>query len=163
MVLPPSPTSITLLRPEQLDVAAALVRETEMTVDVQAELDRPFAHLWLAWHPERPLPAGFLLAWDVADELHVLDVATHPAVRRRGVARALLQHALDHARDRAARVALLEVRASNAAAIALYASHGFAETNVRERYYADGEDALEMALSLPTAARPSPVHHQPET
>jgi ribosomal-protein-alanine N-acetyltransferase len=38
----------------------------------------------------------------------------------------------------------LEVRASNIAAIGLYESAGFTKFNVRARYYADGEDAVEM-------------------
>ena len=49
--------------------------------------------------------------------------------------------------------ALLEVRASNAAAIAMYQRHlGFATVGRRRGYYADGEDALLMALPMPSTA-----------
>jgi ribosomal protein S18 acetylase RimI-like enzyme len=40
------------------------------------------------------------------------------------------------------------VRASNAAAIRLYEAAGFTRFNVREHYYGDGEDAVEMLRSL---------------
>ena len=43
---------------------------------------------------------------------------------------------------------LLEVRASNVAALALYDRLGFTRFNVRERYYSDGEDGIEMVLAL---------------
>jgi ribosomal protein S18 acetylase RimI-like enzyme len=42
----------------------------------------------------------------------------------------------------------LEVRRSNVAAIALYLEAGFAAVGIRERYYANDEDAVEMALTL---------------
>ena len=41
-----------------------------------------------------------------------------------------------------------EARASNVAAIAMYEMLGFTRFNVRARYYADGEDAVEMELRL---------------
>jgi len=142
------PLRITSAGPSQQTAVAALVRDTGMQVDVPAELARRFSRIWLAWLSNWSDPVGFLLAWEVVDELHVLDVATHPAFRRRGIARALLRHAITHAQRRCARIALLEVRRSNAPAIALYSRHGFEETSVRRAYYADGEDALEMALAL---------------
>ena len=46
------------------------------------------------------------------------------------------------------RLVLLEVRRSNEGALALYRRLGFALTNVRRGYYADGEDALEMLVEL---------------
>jgi len=147
----PQPPRITLASAVHQDAVAELVRVTGMEVDVGAELERKYARLWLAWIPERRGPVGFLLGWDVADELHVIDVATHPELRRRGVARALLDCAVNHARARQARLVLLEVRAGNGPAIALYTSHGFEETTVRRHYYSDGENALEMALDLAAA------------
>ncbi len=86
--------------------------------------------------------------WRVADEVEVLFVATAPAWRRQGVARALLVHALQAARDEGAARALLEVRRSNAPAIALYRALGFEVVGERRRYYDDGEDALLMASTL---------------
>jgi len=137
-----------------LAAAAEIVRATAATVDVEAELARSIAHLWLAFLPGETRAAGFLLAWIAADELHVIDVATRPERRRRGVGRSLVATALAAGLDRGLRLALLEVRVTNRAAIALYESAGFAADRVRRGYYADGEDALEMSLEFAALARP---------
>jgi ribosomal-protein-alanine N-acetyltransferase len=97
---------------------------------------------------------GYLESRLVADELHVLALAVAPEARRRGAASALLAHALDDAAARGARVAHLELRASNAPALALYRGLGFAAVGRRTRYYADGEDAVLLSRHLePDAAR----------
>lgn len=93
--------------------------------------------------------AAFVVYWIIHDELHVLDVATAPEARRRGLARALLLEALADGAGRGAVRALLEVRRSNAGAIALYRALGFLQDTVRRRYYPDGEDAVLMSLRLP--------------
>jgi len=119
------------------------------------ELGRPWAVLWAARLAEaaandpRPPPVGFLVAWHVADELHVLNVATEPSLRRRGIGRALMDFALAYAAAHRVRIVLLEVRRSNRAAIKLYRDLGFTALGVRPRYYADNdEDAIEMILGL---------------
>jgi ribosomal-protein-alanine N-acetyltransferase len=115
------------------------VRERQL----REELARPWARLRVA-RSDGGVLVGYALFWHVADEVHLLNVAVAPPERRRGVGRALMNDLLSYARhNRAARI-LLEVRASNASAIALYASLGFTRARVRARYYADGEDAIEM-------------------
>jgi [ribosomal protein S18]-alanine N-acetyltransferase len=85
--------------------------------------------------------------WVVAGEMHLLNLAVHRAHRRRGIARALLTAALAQGRGHNVSVVWLEVRPSNAAALALYQSFGFQEVGRRARYYNDnGEDALIYAL-----------------
>ena len=124
----------------------------QSTVSVAAELDRPWAHLWVARRDLKQPPLAYLLAWHVADELHVLSVATLPAEQGRGMGRALLAHALTFAKERQVRLVLLEVRESNLRAIELYRSFGFRVTGTRPRYYADNfEDAVEMTLLLDPA------------
>ena len=91
---------------------------------------------------------GFLLAWHVADELDILDVAVHPDARRQGHGLRLMRYALTYARENQVRLVILEVRMSNVPAIALYDSLGFARVNVRKKYYPDGEDAVEMHLTV---------------
>lgn len=91
-------------------------------------------------------PVAFVLARAAADEVEVLLVVVAASMRRRGLARALLEHALARAKD--ARHAHLEVRASNRAAITLYEGLGFVATGRRPRYYAGGEDALSMRRTL---------------
>jgi ribosomal-protein-alanine N-acetyltransferase len=88
---------------------------------------------------------AFVHCWLIADEIQILNVATDRSYRRQGVARALLEALLDELSPKGFCVALLEVRASNAPAIALYRSLGFSDDAIRERYYSDGEDALLMS------------------
>lgn len=79
----------------------------------------------------------------VLDELHVMNLAVRPGARRRGLGRFLLEAALRRAARAGARRGLLEVRAGNDAARALYAGCGFVLLGRRRRYYSDPpEDAL---------------------
>lgn len=116
------------------------------------ELERPWARVWAARGGEvgeAPRALGFLVAWHVVDELHVLNVATSPEMRRRGVGAVLVEAALAFAAESGVRLVLLEVRRSNVPAIRLYEKFGFSVSGVRERYYADNdEDALEMQRVL---------------
>lgn len=92
---------------------------------------------------------GFIVFWVVHDEVHVLNVAVAAEHRRRGVARALMGEAALRGRSRGARLVTLEVRRSNAPALALYRALGYRDVAVRPRYYAEeGEDAIVMELAL---------------
>jgi ribosomal-protein-alanine N-acetyltransferase len=91
--------------------------------------------------------AGFHCYWFLSGEMHILNLATAPAFRRRGVARSLLRHALHRASLSGLERAFLEVRSHNEAAIALYRSVGFVPVGTRRGYYAGGEDALVMELA----------------
>jgi ribosomal-protein-alanine N-acetyltransferase len=116
---------------------------------VRDELARPWSRLWVARAGdagEVGEVVGFLVAWHVADELHVLNVATRADWRRRGVGRALMDAAVGYAGSHRAKHVLLEVRRSNRPAIALYRAVGFFAMGVRARYYPDDEDAVEMVL-----------------
>jgi ribosomal-protein-alanine N-acetyltransferase len=93
----------------------------------------------------RPPLAGYVCVWVVSDEAHINNIAVDPRWRRRGIATALLEAALDHGRIRGARRAFLEVRASNLGAQALYQQFGFQPAGVRKRYYDHPvEDAVIM-------------------
>jgi ribosomal-protein-alanine N-acetyltransferase len=91
----------------------------------------------------------------ILDEAELLTIATHPGHRRQGLGRAALEAFESVARARGATIAHLEVAADNAAAIALYASAGYARSGLRRSYYrsADGTpvDAVLMAKALPAA------------
>jgi [ribosomal protein S18]-alanine N-acetyltransferase len=92
---------------------------------------------------------GFIVFWLVHDEVHVLNVAVAADARRRGVARFLMDEAALRGRRAGARLATLEVRRSNEAAITLYRSLGYRQVGVRPNYYVDeGEDAIVMILDL---------------
>lgn len=89
---------------------------------------------------------GLLMAWRVADELHLLRIATRPGWRRQGIGGRLLDRLLEVACEESASVCYLEVRASNLAARALYETRGFKIVGVRKAYYVNpAEDAVLMA------------------
>ncbi len=86
-----------------------------------------------------------------ADEAHVLNVCVAPQVQGHGHGRRLLRALLQLARGRGVKRVFLEVRPTNAHAIALYHDEGFNEIGWRPRYYPakDGrEDAVVMAMEL---------------
>lgn len=118
---------------------------------VKKELTQEWSTVLLA---EESTPAGwvvrgFAIFWLVADEVHVLNVATDQAVRRRGFGRLVMDAVLAQGRAQKCGVAHLEVRRSNAAAQALYASLGFRAVGLRPSYYQDDrEDAVVMVLDL---------------
>lgn len=95
---------------------------------------------------------GYVCRWLVGDEVHILNLATHPERRRSGIARTLVELVLDEAVQVGARLITLEVRRENTEAIALYRSFGFAECGVRRNYYGRGNDAIIMSRSQVAAA-----------
>jgi [ribosomal protein S18]-alanine N-acetyltransferase len=135
----------------EADVAAVVSIDgpTRMSEEqLRAEIARPWARLWVA--REDSAVVAFVIAWHVADELHVLNVATREDRRRRGIARQLMDHVVAHARAVHVKHLFLEVRRSNVPAIALYRALGFFAMGVRARYYPDDEDAIEMVLAFDT-------------
>lgn len=110
------------------------------------ELRVPHSRLTVA--EQQGQVVGYLCGWYIVDEVQILDVAVHPACRRQGIGEQLLQHALAEAKQRQAQAVHLEVRRSNLPALTLYGKFGFREVAVRQRYYANGEDALLMTCFL---------------
>jgi len=138
-------------REEDSEAVAELARVADLSVDVRAERERAWALFWVARTKADAPPSAFLLAWAVADELHLIHIATHPDDRRKGAAAALMRTLIAHAVEHRSRLVLLEVRRTNRPAVRLYRSLGFSAIGVRRRYYADGEDAIEMVLVLDPA------------
>jgi ribosomal-protein-alanine N-acetyltransferase len=89
----------------------------------------------------------------LVDEAHVMRIAVSEASRRQGTGRALLDGLVAWARERSAGAVLLEVRAGNTPAQALYVAAGFVADGRRPGYYPDGEDALLWRLALAGAGR----------
>jgi len=120
------------------------------------ELASPLSFRFVASRRERHLtkgspPADFVLCyiifWMFREEVHILNLATHPDFRRLGIARSLLLFTLDFSYKRGSILYLLEAREGNQSALNLYQKLGFSSCGVRKRYYADtGEDAILMGL-----------------
>jgi ribosomal-protein-alanine N-acetyltransferase len=75
-------------------------------------------------------------------------IAVAPEHRRRGIAGLLLGAVRDRAAAQGAPALLLEVRETNAGALAFYERAGFAEIDRRPRYYRNGDTAIVMSLAL---------------
>ena len=86
--------------------------------------------------------AGHAVAWQVADEVHIIDVHVEPSARRRGLGRALVERLVS---DCGNGPTLREVHEANAGAIGLYRSMGFVEAGRRPAYYSDGAAAVLMS------------------
>ncbi len=143
------------LRRGEPDDAAALA-----ALERSASL-HPWTECQLCEELARPLPDAVLVIQGlsgilaycavrlVVGELHVMNLAVDARARRRGLARLLLQKSLERGARAGAVRALLEVRAGNTAAQALYARAGFALLGKRKAYYVDPpEDALVLARAL---------------
>ena len=98
---------------------------------------------------EQGIAAAYGGMLTVLDEGQITNIATHPDHRRRGLAAAVMGALLQEARARGLVSVTLEVRVSNAGAIALYEKFGFRVWGKRPRFYTNPtEDALVMGVTL---------------
>lgn len=108
---------------------------------VASELHNKLA-LWLVAEEEGEV-AGYIGSQTVMDETDMMNVAVHPDQRRKGIAEALVLSLVEELKQKGSRCLTLEVRASNAPAIALYEKLGFSQIGRRKNYYRNPrEDAL---------------------
>ncbi|MFH2133901.1 MAG: ribosomal protein S18-alanine N-acetyltransferase [Pseudomonadota bacterium] len=99
---------------------------------------------------EREL-VGYAVIMLAVDEAELLDIAIASAQQRKGLGKKLLNEMLALGRKNEMRRMVLEVRASNASAVALYRSAGFSDIGLRRDYYpahAGREDAILMGRGL---------------
>lgn len=98
--------------------------------------------LWLvAVEGDRVL--GYVGSQSVLGEADMMNLAVHPDARRRGIARKLVTELIQQLNAQGSHILILEVRASNAPAIALYTELGFTQVGRRPNYYfKPKEDAL---------------------
>ena len=132
-----------------LEISNASFRYPWSRALFERELEHEWSTVMVAVPSGEAPPVGFLVSWIVHDELHVLNLATSPEWRRRGVAAALLAEAFSRARGCRCTLATLEVRRSNEGALLLYEAEGFRRVGIRPRYYQEeGEDAVVMVKEL---------------
>ena len=94
-------------------------------------------------------PVGYVVAMIAGLEAEIADLAISPSARRRGIGRALLDRLLADLEAEGVGAVFLEVRESNHAARALYASREFQGIGRRRRYYRlPVEDALLLKREL---------------
>jgi [ribosomal protein S18]-alanine N-acetyltransferase len=151
----PAPIRFRPMKPEDLDRFVEIEREGFLHPWSRELLARELSHAWshvlVALEQERREEriVGYVVFWLVHDEVHVLNLGTAMAARRRGIGRALMEEAHTLGRSRGAVLSTLEVRRSNAAALALYGGLGYRQVGVRPNYYAEeGEDAIVMVRDL---------------
>lgn len=108
------------------------------------ELKNAFSNLFV-WEEKRIW--GYIIWRSTAGEVHIINIAVHPQRRRKGIAWKLLNFCLK--REKSSEYAILEVRASNSAAIQLYKKMGFVHlTTIRNYYTRPTEDAVVMIKEL---------------
>jgi len=94
---------------------------------------------------------GYAILRPVLDEAELLNIGVAAEQQHKGLGRAMLLEMLDMVCEKNMLRVFLEVRASNAAALALYRSTGFSEIGIRRDYYINAsgsEDAITMACKL---------------
>ena len=94
---------------------------------------------------------GHMIMMTALDEAHLLNITIAPNWRRQGLGRVLLEHAMETAREKNVKALFLEVRPTNAPAIAMYEKLGFEAFALRKGYYPaeqGREDALVMRVML---------------
>ncbi|MDO9271545.1 MAG: ribosomal protein S18-alanine N-acetyltransferase [Rugosibacter sp.] len=148
---------------QDLRITAMTLADLDTVVAAEATLH---ASPWTRGQFADSLAAGHdvLLAYDSSNalvgygvvmmavgEADLLNISVLPAFQRQGVGAAFLQHLMARARMRQVTRMLLEVRATNRAALALYTRQGFIEVGRRHGYYPaheQREDAIVMAREL---------------
>jgi len=136
------------------DLAAVMALELENPSpwgeqQLTSELAQETGWQWLARQPETGAVIGYIIGRSMAGEAEILRLATAAAQRCRGVAQALLAHALAQLCTRGTTACFLEVRAANSTALHLYTKNGFTIAGTRKNYYtAPMEDAVVMTKLL---------------
>jgi ribosomal-protein-alanine N-acetyltransferase len=135
------------MRPSDIPGVSSILEESPEASKWSGESLHQSAQGGTAWVAEQDGHViGFLIGRAVVDEFEILNLAVAQSFRRRGAAKRLLETMAVFLRTTETRHAYLEVRASNQAAIALYARHGFNPCGRRARYYQyPQEDAVVLS------------------
>ena len=92
---------------------------------------------------------GYIIYWQIRDDVHVNNIAVHPECRGLGLGEAMMRFAIAKVRAAGAEFMTLEVRQSNVGAVTLYKKLGFEVLGTRKNYYTrPDEDAYVLGLVL---------------
>lgn len=130
------------------EVVAAIFREAKEAASWSEDAVREMIAMpgVSAYVSERDGTAsGIVIGRQVLDEAEVLNLAVRQEVRRQGEGGALVRKLLERFTDQHVSRVFLEVRESNAGAIAFYQGLGFQSAGTRKGYYqSPSEDATVM-------------------
>ncbi len=148
----PGDVQIRPLRHEDIETVVAIEREaftTPWQPDTFAGLlDRDGVEL-LVLADAGDGVIGYAVLWCILEQGELANIAVTPGRRGQGLGARLLGHVMDVARRRGVEKLFLEVRASNAPALAMYAGFGFEQVGRRRAYYDHPkEDALVLVAAL---------------
>jgi len=114
---------------------------------IAAEVDNPLSY-WLVAEDAGKV-CGYVGSQSVLDAADMMNLAVASEYRRKGVGEALVDALTQHLCQNNVIALLLEVRVSNAPAIALYKKLGFEQVGCRPKYYRNPrEDALILRKEL---------------
>jgi len=91
---------------------------------------------------------GFLVLRKLLDEIHILKICTKKKMQNKNIASSLLNYVLKNL-ENSFNYALLEVNSENIKALNFYKKNGFKITGIRNNYYGQGINALNMTKELP--------------
>ena len=112
-------------------------------------LMRSDALFLVAEKEEEEQVAGYIGIIMAADEGDITNVSVKKELQSQGIGTMLIQELASRTKEMGVEKIFLEVRESNAVALALYEKQGFERMGVRKNYYADPvEDAITMCRKL---------------
>jgi ribosomal-protein-alanine N-acetyltransferase len=133
-----APIDVRSMRAADVDVVAAIESEAFSSPwSRQTFLDlisRPNLELLVMEHGSLGI-VGYAVLWCILEQGELANLAIVPHLRGQGLGTRLLAHTLEIAKGRGVEVVYLEVRESNAAALALYTRFGFTQVGLRRGYY----------------------------
>ncbi len=110
------------------------------------ELDNKIAHYIVA--ETNGTISGYGGIWNICGEADIIDIATHPDFRNRGIAQGIIERLIAFCQENGCTAINLEVRESNLPAQRLYEKNGFSVCGERKKYYDGKETALLMVKIL---------------
>jgi [ribosomal protein S18]-alanine N-acetyltransferase len=155
--------------PSELQQEVAPNVQVQLLVMFEADLDRvvaieqaAYSHPWTLGNFKDALKAGnaafklmagdslvgYLVAMQVIDEVHLLNITVAPDFQRQGWARCLMQWLQLWSQQQGALHLWLEVRQSNERALKLYQAFGFQQVGLRKDYYPASRTAREAAVVM---------------